>query len=67
MTRPPKPVNDDAVAVFIARVERLEKRFKRDRYTDAYLMPRDLMVAICERLKKEEEPLPPLFAAARKI
>lgn len=54
----------DAAEIFIQRIDRLELRFKRDKRTDVYLMPRNLMVAIRDILKRDAEPLPPLFAAA---
>lgn len=41
----------DPVTEFIARVDRLEKRFKVDKFANQWLMPRDLMIAVRDELK----------------
>jgi hypothetical protein len=57
----------DSVAEFIARVDRLEERFKGDKYSqDSWMFPVDLLKQIRDRLKGERVEDLPLFAAAIK-
>lgn len=43
---------------FIERVNRLEQRFKRDRYADQWLMPRDLLLEVRDELVSPMLPEP---------
>lgn len=55
--------SDDPVGAFVDRVDRLEERFRGDRYADYWLMPRELMIALRDELKKDRVDDLPLFAA----
>jgi hypothetical protein len=45
----------EAIAAFIERVERLEKRYKNDRFATSWLMPREMLSAVRDRLKYGEQ------------
>lgn len=42
----------DPVTDFIERVDRLEKRYKGDKFAERWLMPRDLVIAVRDELKQ---------------
>lgn len=44
-----------AIEELIERINRLEERFKKDKYADAWLIPRDLLIRVRDELKKDEE------------
>jgi hypothetical protein len=53
----------EAADKFIERVDRLEARYRGDKYADVVMMPLDLLVALRDELKAERMDDMPLFAA----
>ena len=50
----------DPVKEFIERIDRLEKRFKGDKYADRWLVPKEILIAVRDELKA---PMLPNIAA----
>lgn len=49
------PDTDELIAAFIERVTKLEARYRRDKYADSWLMPREMMIALRDMLKDGEQ------------
>lgn len=47
----------DPVERFIAQIEHLEKRYKGHNYADAWLMRRDVLIAVRDELKRRQRKL----------
>lgn len=61
--------NDD-IADFIARVDRLQARYRLDKYATHWLMPRELLIAIKDVLRDENKRTPTqtkLFTAVTRL
>jgi hypothetical protein len=46
---------DELITAFIERVTKLETRYKRDKYANDWLMPRDMMIALRDVLKEKAQ------------
>ena len=44
----------EAEKQFVERVGRLEERYKKDKYADAWLMPRELLIRMRDEIEKPE-------------
>jgi hypothetical protein len=44
---------DEIITAFIERVNRLEARYKRDKYANDWLIPRDMMIALRDMVKEK--------------
>lgn len=42
------------ITELVSRIERLEERYKRDKYADMWLMPRDLLIAVRDAVKSKK-------------
>jgi hypothetical protein len=54
----------DPVAEFLARVDRLESRYRNDRYADVFVMPRELMLRLRDAIRGEPKRQAGLFDGA---
>lgn len=55
----------DTVKAFLARVDRLEARYAKDKYADRWLMPREMMLALRDELKAIDKELGSVRAKER--